>query len=102
MAVSCHQNGTLCKGFFVENTRAANHTIGFILGAVALLVFIVLIVLLMYMVCCKGYFRKAFSDRLHSSPKPSMNTDVNQQPPQFHSPTSLHEQPPSYQEMNTV
>lgn len=101
MAASCNQNGTICKALFVENIKAANNVIGFVIGSVACLVFIILIILLMYMLCCKTYVRNTFKNRFSSSSvaKQSTDADVIQQA-DTNSQISIHEQLPPYQQVN--
>lgn len=101
MAISCNQNGTICKALFIENVKAANNIIGFIIGSVACFVFIILIILLMYMLCCKAYVRNLFRRRFRSPSKQSTNIDINQQT-DTNSQVSADEHPPSYQQANRL
>ena len=104
MPVSCNDNGTICTKFFSEGARTSNTIVGFIIGSIACLVFVIAIVLLMYILCCKKYTRKKPRVPLQSPEHHEEVTNPNriqeEEEAQFNSRRSSNEQPPSYQEAN--
>ncbi len=80
MSISCNNNGTICKRFSSNISNDTNTIADFIIGSIACLIFVVGIVMLMYMLCCKKYFRNKiqFRFRLHSaSNNQEQSTDIN-------------------------
>lgn len=84
MSISCNKNGTICKNSSLDITKDTNTVADFIIGSIACLLFFVAIFMLMYMLCCKKYFRNKiqFRFRLHSTSRnqeQSTNINRNQQ-----------------------
>lgn len=108
MPVSCNDNGTICTKFFSESVRTSNTIVGFIIGSIACLVFVIAIVLLMYILCCKKYTRQKLRVPFRSHPSPPTQgivtnpnrIQVEDEQAQFNSRRSFNDQPPSYQEAN--
>ena len=97
MAITCNYNGSLCTKFYSENSTGSNHTVlGFIIGSIACLIVLVVVVLVLYIVCCKRYIR--------NKPRASVQSRNQEQPVNQVETGSISEQqqqpPPSYQEIN--
>ncbi|CAF1025401.1 unnamed protein product [Adineta steineri] len=88
MPLSCDYNGTKCKTLSTGKTIETNTISGFIIASIACLIFIIFLVIITYMLCCKGYFRNRFHTRsrlhptlLNQNQSMSINLDEQQSIP---------------------
>ena len=104
MPTICNNNDTICKTSSPVNTKDTSTIIGFTIGSIACLIFVILITIFIYLLCCKTRCQSRFQSRSRSHPPvhnqaQSMNIDHNQQQPQLNPRRSFSEEPPpSYQE----
>ncbi len=104
MPTLCNNNDTICKTPSSDNTTNTDTIVGFTIGSIACLIFIILITIFIYLLCCKARYRSRFQSRSRSHPpvhnqEQSMNIDHNQQQPQLNPRRSVSDEPPpSYQE----
>ncbi|CAF1063379.1 unnamed protein product [Rotaria sordida] len=100
MSLSCDTSGTNCKRFSSNTTNGNNTVLGLVLGSIASLIVVILIVIITYMVHCKGYFRKRLQCRLRGGRTLQNQELSDQQQPQVNSQESSNKLSPSYQETN--
>lgn len=104
MPTLCNNNDTICKTPSSDNTTNTDTIVGFTIGSIACLIFIILITIFIYLLCCKARYRSRFQSQSRSHPpvhnqEQSMNIDHNQQQPQLNPRRSVSDEPPpSYQE----
>lgn len=111
MPLSCDTDGTKCKKTSSKDTGDTMSTdiiVGLTLGSIACLIFVIFIIIIMYMLCGKRYFRNRFHGRSRLQPvlqNQRQLTNINrdqqqQQQPPLDSLRSSQESSPSYEETN--
>ncbi|UJR25591.1 hypothetical protein I4U23_006935 [Adineta vaga] len=75
MLMSCDINGTKCKRFRSDEPKSNDTVLGFILGSIALFIFLILLFILIYGLCGKQYVRNLRRIRFRSSNSKIQNSE---------------------------
>lgn len=78
MSIVCNNNGTICKKVSSDGNKNPNNIANFVIGSIGFFLFLILMIWVIYIFCCRKYIRDKLRIRCRShKEEQSINVDNN-------------------------